>query len=102
MEPGQTAFVAAVKSVAPAAFALPLATNVMITALIIFRIVQVHREVRKVMAESDTSVYMRLIANIIESCVIYPVVLLISMILYILNSNAQDVVSFNIHLFLVT
>ena len=93
LTPQQTSFAASVKKLAPAAFALPVFTNLLITSLILHRIMAARAAVRRLTAVRDDALYRIVIANIIESCLIYPIILLIAMVLYLCDSNGQDVVS---------
>lgn len=91
--PGQTAFASKVKAIAPALFAVPLVTNLVITGLIIWRIKQAHNSRHFVANHKLDAIYRRLIRNTIESCAIYPFVLLVTLILYCRNDNGQDVLT---------
>ncbi|TFK55094.1 hypothetical protein OE88DRAFT_1732367 [Heliocybe sulcata] len=93
LAPGETAFAESVKKLAPAAFSLSLATNLIITALIVHRIWQAERRLRKAIQEADVSFYRALLANTIESCILYPIALVITLGLYGTGNNAQDVVT---------
>lgn len=69
-------------------FALPFMTNVMITILIVVRIKQARGSLMKLSAGgvgtgTTEAIYNRVFWGIIESCVIYPVILLLAIILYI-------------------
>lgn len=93
LAPGQTAFAHTIKISAPSAFVLPLATNIIITTLILYRILDARREVRKVIPDFDDEFYRTVIANIVESCIAYPVALFVSLVLYLCDSNGQDVLT---------
>lgn len=90
--PGQTAFALKVKAIAPALFSVPLATNLVITGLIIWRIKQAHNSTKFVANRRVDALYRRLIRNTIESCAIYPFFLAVTLILYCRNNNGQDIV----------
>jgi len=93
LKPGQSAFVHSVTITAPAAFALPLATNVMITALIVFRVKQAERSMKLATPEESTPIYRKIIAGTIESCILYPIALAITLILYCTKNNGQDILT---------
>ncbi|KZT26411.1 hypothetical protein NEOLEDRAFT_1132463 [Neolentinus lepideus HHB14362 ss-1] len=93
LAPGQTAFAESIKKLAPAAFSLSLVTNLMITALIVHRIRQAERRLRKAIHEADVSFYRALLANTIESCILYPMALVITLGLYGTGNNGQDVLT---------
>lgn len=48
--------------------------------------------VRRLTILQGDNFYRVVIANIVESCLIYPLVLIIAMVLYLCDSNGQDVV----------
>ena len=91
--PGQTAFASKVKAIAPALFAVPLATNLVITGLIIWRIKQAHNTAKFTSNHKLDALYRRVIRNTIESCALYPFVLAVTLILYCRDNNGQDIVS---------
>lgn len=91
--PGQTAYVARVKNIAPALFSVPLVTNLVITGLLIWRIKQAHNSSKFIANPKLNALYRRVIRNTIESCAIYPFVLAVTLILYCRNDNGQDIVS---------
>lgn len=91
--PGQTAFAIRVKSIAPALFSVPLATNLVITGLIIWRIRQAQNKSNFVANPKLNVFYRRVIRNTIESCAIYPFVLAVTLILYCRNDNGQDILT---------
>ena len=93
LTPGQSAFVARVQNIAPPLFAVPLVTNIVITALIIWRIKQAQDTTKFTSNHRLYAFYRRLIRNTIESCVLYPFFLLVTLILYCLHDNGQDIVS---------
>ena len=90
---GQSAFVSRVKDIAPALFSVPLVTNIVITALLIWRIRQAQSTTKITSNRRLNAFYRRVIMNTIESCVIYPFVLMVTLILYCRNDNGQDIVS---------
>ena len=77
----------------PAAFVLPVATNILITTLILYRIIAAGAAVRKLTMFQNDNFYRIVIANVVESCLLYPLVLVVAMILYLCKSSGQDVVS---------
>lgn len=91
--PGQTAFAGRVQDIAPALFAVPLVTNIVITALLIWRIKQAQGTVKITSNHKLHVFYRRVIRNTIESCIIYPFVLMVTLILYCRKDNGQDIVS---------
>lgn len=93
LTPTQNSFAESIKRIAPAAFVLPVVTNVFITALILYRIISTRAAVRRFTSIHDDHIYRTVITNVVESCLIYPVVLIVALILYLCNSNGQDVVS---------
>jgi len=90
---GQSAFVARVQDIAPALFSVPLATNLVITGLIVWRIKQVQDEVKLTSNHRMYAFYRRVIRNTIESCVLYPFVLMVTLILYCRKDNGQDILT---------
>lgn len=70
---------------APAMFALPFVTNVMITTLIVIRIRRIFACGASLPA-TDT-ICRRMVWGAIESCAIYPVFLLLAIVLYSLKTN---------------
>ncbi|KAF9653281.1 hypothetical protein BDM02DRAFT_3107868 [Thelephora ganbajun] len=93
LKPGQSAFVMRVKDIAPALFSVPLVTNLVITGLLIWRIKQAQNTTKFTSNKKLYAFYQRVIRNTIESCILYPLVLLITLILYCLNNNAQDILT---------
>lgn len=93
LTPGQSAFVARVQDIAPALFAVPFVTNVVITGLIIWRIKQAQDTTKFTSNHKLYAFYRRMIRNTIESCVLYPFFLMVTLILYCLQNNGQDIVS---------
>lgn len=92
LKPGDSSFVSIVKMTAPAAFGLPLITNVYITAGIILRVKLAERSLRKITDQASSPMYSRVIAGVIESCILYPIALAITLILYGTKNNGQDIV----------
>jgi len=90
---GQSAFVARVQAIAPALFSVPLVTNIVITALIIWRIKQAQENTKLTSNHKMYTFYRRVIRNTIESCILYPFVLMVTLILYCRHDNGQDIVS---------
>lgn len=79
-------------------FALPFATNVTITVLIVFRIKQARDAIAQLSAcgvgfGATDAVYKRVIWGVIESCAIYPVFLLLAIALYFLKTNALALIT---------
>jgi len=93
LKPGQTAFVHVINQTAPAAFGLPLITNVYITAGIVWRVKLAERSLARITNLQSTSLYRRVIAGTIESCIIYPIALAITLVLYGIHSNGQDILT---------
>ncbi|KAI0082808.1 hypothetical protein K474DRAFT_1694167 [Panus rudis PR-1116 ss-1] len=93
LTPTQNAFSLMVKRLATAAFILPVVTNILITGLILYRIIQARAAVRKLTSLMDDNIYRTVVFNIVESCLIYPVFLTVAMILYLCKTNGQDVLS---------
>ncbi|KAF8664363.1 hypothetical protein AX16_000735 [Volvariella volvacea WC 439] len=93
LKPGQTSFIAEIKRLVPALFILPFVTNVLITGLIVYRILQAQRRVRDLESPDANSLYRRLLANVIESGLLYPSTLMITLILFIVDSNGQSVLT---------
>ncbi|KAK7693719.1 hypothetical protein QCA50_003291 [Cerrena zonata] len=93
LSPTQTSFAASIKKLVPAAFVLPVVTNAVITSLILYRIIAARAAVRRLTVLQDDNFYRIVIANIVESCLIYPIMLIIAMVLYLCKSNGQDVIS---------
>ncbi|CAL1705072.1 unnamed protein product [Somion occarium] len=91
LTPTQNSFAESIKRIAPAAFVLPVVTNVFITALILYRIISTRAAVRRFTSIHDDHIYRTVITNVVESCLIYPVVLIVALILYLCNSNGQDI-----------
>lgn len=89
---GQSAFVARVQAIAPALFSVPLATNLVITGLIVWRIKQAQDTTKFTSNHKLYVFYRRLIRNTIESCILYPIALMITLVLYGLKNNGQDIV----------
>lgn len=90
---GQSAFVARVQNIAPALFSVPLVTNIVITGLMIWRIRRAQETTKITSNHRLHAAYRRVIRNTIESCALYPFVLLVTLILYCLHDNGQDIVS---------
>lgn len=90
---GQSAFVSRVQAIAPALFSVPLVTNIVITGLIIWRIKQAQDNTKFLSNHRMYTFYRRVIRNTIESCVLYPFVLMVTLILYCRHDNGQDIVS---------
>ena len=86
LEPGQTIFEDTIMTTAPAMFALPFVTNVMITALIVARIRRIFARGAGLVPATDT-ICKRMVWGAIESCAIYPVFLLLAIVLYSLKTN---------------
>lgn len=94
LTPGQSAFAASVAILIPACLILTFATNVIITGLIIFKILQARRRVREFeLSHESSSAYQKVVANMVESGVLYPGLLMVTVILYMKKSNGQDIVS---------
>jgi len=93
LTPGQTAFVARVQDIAPALFAVPLVTNLVITGLIVWRIKQAQDTTKFTSNHRLYAFYRRVIRNTIESCVLYPFFLMVTLILYCLQDNGQDILT---------
>lgn len=92
LRPGENAFVVEIKRLAPGLFILSMLNNFMITGMIIFKIMQAQRRVRLLHDKEGASAYRTVIANTIESGILYPGLLLVTVILYEENSNGQDIV----------
>jgi len=90
---GQSVFVARVKAIAPALFAVPLVTNLVITGLIVWRIKQAQDTTKFTSNHKLYGFYRRVIRNTIESCILYPFFLFVTLILYLLNDNGQDILT---------
>lgn len=93
LAPGQNVFVHSIEILVPAVFCLPAATNILITTLIVFKIWQAERKIRSAVDYVDRSKYRAAIANTIESCIVYPIVLIFAIVLLEIKNNGQDVVS---------
>ncbi|KAF9646399.1 hypothetical protein BDM02DRAFT_3188873 [Thelephora ganbajun] len=98
LKPGQTVFQKTVSTTVPAAFALPFATNIVITFLIVFRIKQAQDAIARLSASgvgvgTADKMYKRVVWGVIESCAIYPVFLLLSVVLYFLKTNALALIT---------
>jgi len=93
LKPGVNAFAHSVNITAPAAFGLPLATNIIITGLIIFRVKQAERLCRDSIDKASTPVYRMIILGTVESCVIYPITLIFTLALYCTHNNGQDILT---------
>lgn len=78
---------------APAAFGLPLITNVYITVGIILRVKLAERSIKKITPQQNSPMYSRIVAGVIESCMLYPIALAITLVLYGTKNNGQDIVS---------
>lgn len=90
--PGQTIFQDTVMTTAPAMFVLPFVTNVMITALILVQIKRAKDNFGGIFscgvgAQTMDTIYKWLVLGAIESCVVYPVYLLLAIVLYSLKTN---------------
>lgn len=90
---GESAFVSRVLHIAPALFSVPLVTNLVITALLVWRIWQAQRATKITSNHRMYAFYRSVIMHTIESCIIYPFVLMVTLILYCTNNNGQDIVS---------
>jgi len=90
---GQSAFAERVKNIAPALFSVPLVTNLVITGLIVWRIKQAQETTKFTSNRKLYAFYRRLLRNTIESCALYPFFLMVTLILYCLHDNGQDIVS---------
>jgi len=90
--PAQSIFQNTIMETAPAMFALPFVTNVMITVLIVVRIHQVRVNLVGITSygfcpQTADTIYKRMVWGAIESCVVYPVFLLLAIVLYFLKTN---------------
>ena len=98
LKPGQTIFQSAVAAAAPSMFALPFATNMMITALVVARIKWAKDIIGPLLGsgvgvQTTDAIYNGVVCGVIESCVIYPVFLLLAIVLYALKTNALALVT---------
>lgn len=98
LKPGQPVFQKVVSATTPAMFALPFATNLTITALIVFRIKKARVTIAGLSAGgvgvgATDAIYKRVIWGVVESCAIYPLFLLLAIILYFLKSNALALIT---------
>lgn len=97
-KPGQTVFQEIVSATTPAMFALPFATNIAITTLIVFRI----RKARAMIAGLSAGgvgagttdvIYKRVVLGVVESCAIYPLFLLLAIVLYFFKTSALALIT---------
>ena len=92
LKPDQTIFQPTIMATAPAMFALPFMTNVMITTLILVRMKKAKDNIGGMFAygigtKTMDTIYNWMVLGAIESCVIYPLFLLLAIILYFLETN---------------
>ena len=79
-------------------FALPFATNIAITILIVFRIRKARATIAGLSAGgvgvgTTDAIYKRVVLGVVESCAIYPLFLLLAIVLYSLKTNALALIT---------
>ncbi|TFY65804.1 hypothetical protein EVG20_g5285 [Dentipellis fragilis] len=87
-------FTPSLESFAPGLFVLPFVTDVTVSVLILARIIRADRAVQSVIyRKTNTSLYFVLIANLVESCLFYPVLMLVTLVLFLTKNPGVALLS---------
>ncbi|KAA1469501.1 hypothetical protein DENSPDRAFT_607165 [Dentipellis sp. KUC8613] len=93
-ETSSSMFTPTLESFAPGLFVLPFVTDVTVSVLILARIIRADRAVQSVICrKTNTSLYFVLITNLVESCLFYPVLMLVTLVLFLTKNSGVTLLS---------